>query len=219
VQNFDGLINTGDIDGQGLTGAFAQRIAEGQPLYAYFLRQFGGFDAEGNSIYPNGDFQEFNGTSPLPTTTGGITNTFRIGNLDFSFFFSGQFGHHIYSNTRNAFFTAGSLANGRNVTTDVPGNGEGNLNAPDVSTRFLEKGDFIRLQNATLGYNFNVGNTVFSNLRLYLSGQNLFVITDYSGQDPEVSISKPINGVPSIGIDYTAYPRARTITLGANVSF
>ena len=52
VQNFAGLINTGDIDGQGLTGAFAQRIAEGQPLYAYFLRPFGGFDSEGISIYP-----------------------------------------------------------------------------------------------------------------------------------------------------------------------
>ena len=197
VQNFAGLINTGDIDGQGLTGAFAQRIAEGQPLYAYFLRQFGGFDSEGISLYPNGDFQEFNGTSPLPTVTAGLTNTFRYGNFDLNIFFTGQFGHHIYSNTRNALFTAGSLANGRNVTKDVVGNGEGNLNAPDVSTRFLEKGDFIRLQNLSLGYTFDTGNSVVSDLRLFVTGQNLFVITDYSGQDPEVSISKPINGVPS----------------------
>ena len=220
VQNFAGLINTGDIDGQGLTGAFAQRIAEGQPLYAYFLRQFGGFDSEGISLYPNGDFQEFNGTSPLPTVTAGLTNTFRYQNFDLNIFFTGQFGHHIYSNTRNAFFTAGSLANGRNVTSDVVGNGEGNLNAPDVSTRFLEKGDFIRLQNLSLGYTFDTGsNSVISDLRLFVTGQNLFVITDYSGQDPEVSVSKPINGVPSIGIDYTAYPRARTFTFGANVKF
>lgn len=220
VQNFAGLINTGDIDGQGLTGAFSQRIAQDQPLYAYFLRQFGGFDAEGISIYPNGDFQEFNGTSPLPKVTAGLTNTFRFGNLDFNFFFTGQFGHYIYSNTANAFFTAGSLANGRNVTKDVVGNGEGNLNAPDVSTRFLEKGDFVRLQNVSLGYTFDTGGiNAISGLRLFVTAQNLFVITDYSGQDPEVSISKPINGVPSIGIDYTAYPRARTITFGANVKF
>ncbi|MBC6995579.1 SusC/RagA family TonB-linked outer membrane protein [Lewinella lacunae] len=219
VKNFSGLINTGQINGQGLTGAFAQRIAEGQPLYAYFLREFGGYDAEGVSIYPNGDFQEFVGASPLPTLTGGLTNIFRLGNLDLNIFFSGQFGHSIYSNTANAFFTAGSLANGRNVTRDVVGNGEGPLNAPDVSTRFLEKGDFVRLQNVSLGYTVPVSGNVFSNLRFTVSGQNLFVITGYSGQDPEVSISKPINGVPSIGIDYTAYPRARTVTIGVNASF
>lgn len=219
VQNFSGLINTGEISGQGLTGAFAQRIAEGQPLYAYFLRPFGGFDSEGNSIYPQGDVQQFTGDSPLPTLTGGLTNMFRFGNLDVNIFFSGQFGHSIYSNTENAFFTAGALGNGRNVIRDVVGNGEGNLNAPDVSTRFLEKGDFVRLQNASIGYTIPAKGNVFSNLRFTLAGQNLFVITGYSGQDPEVSISKPLNGVPSIGIDYTAYPRARTITLGVNASF
>lgn len=220
VQNFSGLINTGDIDGQGLTGAFAQRIANGQPLYAYFLRPFGGFDAEGNSIYPEGDFQQFTGDSPLPTVTGGLTNQFSFGPVDVSLFFAGQFGFSIYSNTANAFFTAGSLANGRNVERSVVGNGEGNLNAPDVSTRFLERGDFVRLQNASIGYNVPVGgNSVFNNLRLFVNGQNLFVITGYSGQDPEVSISKPIDDVPSIGIDYTAYPRARTITFGLNTSF
>ncbi|MEL7163743.1 MAG: SusC/RagA family TonB-linked outer membrane protein, partial [Bacteroidota bacterium] len=219
VQNFAGLINTGDIDGQGLTGAFAQRIAQGQPLYAYFLRPFGGFDAEGISIYPEGDVQQFTGDSPLPTTTGGITNSFTFGNFDASIFFSGQFGHTIYSNTANAFFTAGSLANGRNVLRDVVGNGEGAFNAPDVSTRFLEKGDFVRLQNLSFGYSVPVQGNVLSALRFTVSGQNLFVIDSYSGQDPEVSISKPIDGVPSIGIDYTAFPRARTITLGLNASF
>lgn len=219
VQNFAGLINTGDIDGQGLTGAFAQRIAEGQSLYAYFLRPFGGFDSEGISIYPNGDVQQFTGDSPLPTTTGGITNSFTFGNFDASIFFSGQFGHTIYSNTANAFFTAGSLANGRNVQRNVVGNGEGAFNAPDVSTRFLEKGDFVRLQNLSFGYTVPLQSNVLSALRFTLSGQNLFVIDSYSGQDPEVSISKPINGVPSIGIDYTAFPRARTITLGLNASF
>ena len=220
VENCNCLINTGAINGQGLTGAFAQRIADNQPLFAYFLRVFGGFDGEGNSIYPEGDVQQFTGDSPLPTVNAGLSSSMRLGNFDFNFFFNGQFGHTIYSNTANAYFTAGSLANGRNVTRDVVGNGEGRLNAPDVSTRFLEKGDFVRLQNVSLGYNVPVQNSnVFSRLRLYLTGQNLFVITGYSGQDPEVNTSKPINGVPSFGIDFTTYPRARTFTLGANVSF
>ncbi|MGB3798182.1 MAG: SusC/RagA family TonB-linked outer membrane protein [Lewinella sp.] len=220
VKNFDGLINTGEISGQGLTGAFAQRIAEGQPLYAFFLREFSGYDAEGNSIYPEGDFQQFTGESPLPKFTGGLTNQFGFGNFDVNLFFTGQFGFYIYNNTANAFFTAGALANGRNVTSDVVGNGEGNLNAPDVSTRFVEKGDFVRLQNASIGYTLpTTGDRVLSNMRLSVTGQNLFVITGYSGQDPEVSISKPLNGVPSVGIDYTAYPRARTVTFGLSASF
>jgi len=219
VKNCNCSIDTGDIDGQGLTGAFAQRISDGQSLYAYFLRQFGGYDSEGISVYPNGDFQEFNGKSPLPTVTAGLTNTVRYKNFDLNVFFSGQFGYWIYSNTANALFTAGSLANGRNVTRDVVGNGEGALNAPDVSTRFLERGDFIRLQNLSIGYNVDTGDSNISSLRLFVTGQNLFVITDYTGQDPEVNTNKQIGGVPSAGIDYTSYPRARTISFGVNVSF
>ncbi|MBX2815433.1 MAG: TonB-dependent receptor [Saprospiraceae bacterium] len=220
VENCNCLINTGRINGQGLTGAFAQRIADGQSLYAYFLREFGGYDSEGVSLYPNGDVQVFTGDSPLPTLNMGLTNSFTFGNFNASIFFSGQFGHTIYSNTANAYFTAGSLANGRNVTKDVVGNGEGRLNAPDVSTRFLEKGDFVRLQNASLGYTVPLSpDSKIQGLRLYFTGQNLAVFTSYSGQDPEVNVSKPIDGVPSFGIDFTTYPRARTFTLGANVQF
>jgi iron complex outermembrane receptor protein len=219
VQNFDGNINTGEINGQGLSGAFAQRISEGQPLYAFYLRPFGGFDDEGNSIYPEGDRQQFVDASPLPNLTGGLTNTFTAGNLDLTIFFAGQFGHHVYSNTANAYFTYGAINNGRNVTTDVLGTGEGALNSPDVSTRFLEKADFVRLQNATIGYTVPMSGNVISNLRFTVTGQNLFVITGYSGLDPEVSINKSLNGVPSAGIDYVAFPRARTIVFGMNATF
>ncbi len=220
VKNLAGVYDTGEINGQGLTGAFAQRIAQGQPLFAYFLREFGGYDEAGNSIYPAGDFQQFlNGKSPLPTVTAGLTNTFRYKNFDLSLFFNGVFGNYIYSNTANAYFTKGSFANGRNVTKDVVTTKEGPLNAPDVSTRFLEKGDFVRLQNLNLGYRVPTKSKVFSNLKFYVTGQNLLTFTNYSGQDPEVSTNKSINGIPSFGIDYSAYPRARTWTVGANISF
>jgi hypothetical protein len=110
VQNFKGLINTGQINGQGLSGAFAQRIANGQPLYAWFLREFAGYDENGITIYAEGDFQKFlDGKSPLPKTNGGLTNNFRYKSWDLSIFFSGQFGQYIYNNTANAYFTAGSL--------------------------------------------------------------------------------------------------------------
>lgn len=219
VRNFSGLINTGAINGQGLTGAFAQRIAQGQPLFSFFLREFGGFDANGNSLYPSGDVQQFVNASPLPDVVAGLSNDFKYKNFDMNIFFTGQFGQYVYSNTQNAFFTAGALASGRNVTTDVVGNGEGRTNAPDVSTRFLQRADFIRLQNITIGYNLNVESKMFSSFRFYINGQNLFVITPYEGQDPEVSTNKAIDGVPSAGIDYTPYPRARTFTLGVNARF
>ncbi|MEM6841969.1 MAG: TonB-dependent receptor [Bacteroidota bacterium] len=220
VENFEGLINTGDIDGQGLSGAFAQRIADGQPLFAYFLRPFGGFDDAGQSIYPQGDVQQFVGRAPLPRWNLGLTNNFYAGNFDLSVFFAGQLGQYVYNNTQNAFFTAGALAGGNNVTQDVVGNGESRGNAPEVSTRFLEDASFVRLQNFTLGYNFNTDGIEFlSSLRLYLTGQNLFVITSYSGQDPEVNINKAIDDIPSFGIDYTAFPQARTFLLGLNISF
>ncbi len=220
IENFASIVNTGAITGQGLSGAFAQRIAEGQPLSAFFLRPFGGFDEAGQSVYPDGDVQQFIGRDPQPDVNIGFTNNLRYQRFDLSFFFIGQLGQDVYNNTQNAYFTAGALAGGNNVTRDVVGNGESRANAPEVSTRFLEDASFVRLQNFTLGYNFNTDGVEFlSGLRLYVTGQNVFVITNYSGQDPEVNISKAIDGVPSFGIDYTPYPRARTFLFGVNVSF
>ncbi|WP_025763255.1 SusC/RagA family TonB-linked outer membrane protein [Dyadobacter tibetensis] len=221
VKNLKGTYDTGEINGQGLSGAFAQRLAEGQPLFAFFLREFAGFDESGNSIYPNGDFQQFlGGKSPLPKLTSGLTNNFRYKNFDASVFFNGVFGNYLYSNTENAFFTQGSFANGRNVTKNVINNGEGSLNAPEVSTRFLQKGDFVRLQNLSVGYRVPLGeNKIISSARVYITGQNLLTFTKYDGQDPEVTTNKSLNDIPSFGIDYTAYPRARTWTIGVNVSF
>ncbi len=224
VQNYnEAPLNTGAIDGPGLTGAFAQQIADGQPLYAYFLREFTGFDANGIAQYVGGvDNQKFTGDSPLPDFTLGFSNSFKYKDFDLTLFLTGQFGHKIYNNNQNALFTVANLSQGRNVSADTAGliGLEDPFNAGDVSTRFLEDGSFLRLQDATLGYNFNVANSkILNTLRLYVNAQNLFVITDYSGQDPEVSVNKQINGVPSIGIDYTAFPRARTFSLGLNVAF
>lgn len=222
VENYNGAdLNTGAIRGQGLTGAFAQRVANNQPLFAYFLREFIGYDQNGLAQYEGGDVQRFlDGKSPLPKYNVGFSTTFKYKSFDLSVFMNGQFGHYIYSNTANGFFTAGAYANGRNVPKSVLTSGESPVNAPEVSTRFLEKGDFLRMQNLSFGYNFDMGTSSFFNsLRLSVIAQNLFVITNYSGLDPEVNTDGSMNGVPSLGIDYTAYPRARTFTLGLNATF
>jgi iron complex outermembrane receptor protein len=220
VKRFDGILNTGRISGQGLTDAYAERIAEGHPLFAYYLRDFIGFDEDGNQQYRDDfDGQVFVGKSPIPKITAGLTNQFQFGNLDLSIFFTGQWGHHIYNNTANALFTAGALGSGQNVTRDVLGSGESRNSSPDVSTRFLEKGDFLRLQDVSIGYNLPIKSNTISSLRVFVNGQNLLLFTDYSGLDPEVNTNKQIDDIPSLGIDYSAYPRARTFSVGANVTF
>ncbi|MFO7721119.1 MAG: TonB-dependent receptor [Gillisia sp.] len=220
VKDFDGLIQTGAINGNGLTNAYAQLLAGGRPLFSYYLREFGGFDADGFTTYPEGDVQKFVGKSALPTYNAGFSTYLSYGNFDFNAFLAGQFGQYVYNNTANAFFTAGIIGVGKNVTKDVITSGESPANAADVSTRFLEKADFVRLQNVSVGYNVPLREDGFVNsFRLSLTGQNLFVITNYSGLDPEVNVPKSLNDIPSLGIDYTTYPRPRTITLGLNATF
>ncbi|MEH6680438.1 MAG: SusC/RagA family TonB-linked outer membrane protein [Sediminicola sp.] len=227
IQDFDGQIAAGTIRGAGLTNAFAQRLQEGQPLYSFYLREFQGFDADGNPIHEGGiDNQKFVGKSALPDYTGGLSTTASYKNWDASLYFNGQFGNYIYNNTANAFFTGGAIGSGNNVTQDVVdlAGVEGRFAEASVSTRFLEKGDFVRLQTASLSYNVPLsGDGLFKSMRLSLTGQNLFVLTDYSGLDPEVSTipggGDLLNGLPIAGIDYTSFPRPRTYTLGFNVTF
>jgi len=219
---------TGNIDGQGLSGAYSQVFTNGQPLASFKVPVFGGFDSNGLGIYPNGDRGTILG-SPIPTFTAGLTNNFTFGKFNASFFLNGATGFYIYNNTANAYFIKGNLVTGRNVTQKVANSNENPLNSGEVSSRFLEKGNFLRLTNANIGYTFNLNNAkTIKSLRISVSGQNLFLITNYSGLDPEVNTNKarlpagivdPNYAVPSRGIDYTSYPSARTFTLSLNVGF
>lgn len=225
-------INAGPINGNGLTGAFAQRLEAGQPLFSFFMAEFTGFDADGNPTYRdfNGDGvgdpdsdKFFVGEDAVPDAIAGLSLNARYKNWDISTFLNGQFGFSVYNATANALFTRSALTIGKNVTSNVVGSVENPDASVAVSTRFLEKGDFIRLQNASIGYNWPIsGEGLFDSLRLSLTGQNLFLITDYSGLDPEVSTQTgTINAsaLPTAGIDYLSVPRARTFTLGVNARF
>lgn len=220
LKNFGGVLDAGTIYGQGLTGAYAQRLADGHPLFSYYLRDFQGFDQNGQPI---GDIQQFVGKTALPTWNMGVSLNANYRAFDMSMYFAGQFGQYIYNNTRNGFFTAGSINNARNVTPDVLTSGEAGSAEASVSTRFLEKGDFLRMQNFTLGYKVPLTSSFIKNFRVYVNAQNVFVITKYSGLDPEVSTNPAndglLNGLPTAGIDYAAYPRPRTFTIGLNASF
>jgi iron complex outermembrane receptor protein len=213
VRKLGTSVPTGQIHGQGLSGAYAQLIADGQPLYAFYMRQFVGFDENGLGLYANNEQLSFVG-SPIPDMTLGLTNTFTFGRFDVSAFLEGAFGHQIYNNTANAIFLKGNLRNGRNVTREIAASAESPNNFGEASTRFLEDGDYLRLSNVTLGYDVPVAGLLrgIRNMRIGVTGQNLLVLTGYSGYDPEVNTDKSINDVPSLGIDYTSFPRPRTFT-------
>ena len=198
--------------GQGLSGATAQVLTNGSSLFTYNLREV---DADGN-VAENPTILDKSG---LPDITSGLSTSVGYKNWDASMFFSGQFGHYVYNNTANALFATSQIGSRNNLKSAV--DNPNSLSNTNPSTFFLEKGDFVRLQSATISYNFPLGeNSRIKNLRLSASGQNLFLITDYSGLDPEVSTTNiPANGIPSASIDYLAYPRPRTYTLGVNVTF
>jgi iron complex outermembrane receptor protein len=217
-RNLPTAIITGAVSGQGLTGAFAQTFVAGQPLFTWSMPVFQGFDGNGNARYEKGAANQLAGTA-LPNMFAGLTNNFALGNWNLSVFINAVSGFEVYDNTSNALFLKGSLRNARNVTREVGFSNENPFNPGSVSTRFLHSGDFIRLANVNLSYTFNMNSKTIRALSVFLSGQNLALLTKYPGLDPEVNVDKQIAGVPSRGFDYTQYPRPRIFTLGVNLGF
>jgi len=218
LYDFNVVVNTGAVNGQGLSGAYAQTFANGYPLFTWKMPVFLGFDGNGDARYANGAQDQLLG-SALPTFTAGLTNNFSLGRWSASFFMNTSRGFYVYNNTANALFLKGSIKTAHNITYAVANSPEDPINPGSVSSRFLEKGDFIRLSNAIISYAFNIKSKAIKSLSASLSGQNLFIITDYTGLDPEVNVDHQINGVPSRGFDYAGYPKPRTITFGVNLGF
>ncbi|RTZ03193.1 SusC/RagA family TonB-linked outer membrane protein [Flavobacterium bomense] len=215
------VYNVGAIHGQGLSDAYVQRIQDGHPLYTYYLPTFTGYDANGISQYADGGAVKLLDKQPLPKMTAGFSSSLAYKGFDFSTSLYGNFGNYLFNNTNVALFYQNQLG-GKNVTPEVANSVQSRSDANTPSTKYLEKGDFIRMGNLTLGYTVK-GDVLerfkVKSARLYVNGSNLFIITKYSGFDPEVDTNKSLNGVPSAGIDYLSYPRARTLSVGLNVTF
>ncbi|HKP33103.1 MAG TPA: SusC/RagA family TonB-linked outer membrane protein [Chitinophagaceae bacterium] len=217
VLDYNGpTVLTGGLNAQGSSGARVQRIASDQPVNAFYTRRFTGFDANGFATYANDGSPEFVG-SPNPTFIGGLSSSAIFGKWSLGVNFSGAFGHLIYNETLNGVLNIGNLGKW-NIDKNLVGSKESLANPITSSSRFLEKGDYVKFGNATLSYNVgNVGNTI-KNLRLSVVGQNLFYITKFSGFSPEVNTDKAVDGVLSYGMEYIPYPTARTIQFGLNFS-
>ena len=206
-------IFTGEVSGQGVSGALAQIIANNYPVNEIYLKPFSGFDQSGQQII--GDNPVFAG-DPNPHVLVGFSNTLRYNKITLSLNASGAFGHKVYNNTYNTVTNISNVRNGKNISAAAIGSKE-NINASvAASTRYLEKGDFMKLRNATISYAVGDLGKYIKNLNAFVSGTNLFVITKFTGFDPEVNIDKNKDGYPSRNMEYIPYPTPRTITFGLN---
>ncbi len=159
----------------------------------------------------------------------GLNMSFYYKNFDLTANFYGTVGNDIYNTTRSRY----SGANGQNVlagTLEKAWHGEGtstdiprlsvndlNQNYSRVSSFFVEDGSYFRCKLLTLGYTLPSNLTRGTSLRFYLSAQNPFTITGYSGMDPERAMLD--GGVLQTGVDYIAYPSPRTFLFGVDFKF
>ena len=166
-----------------------------------------------------------------PDLSFGFNNSFSFGQMDLSFFVDGQIGQEIV-NVSNfgllGFDGTQQLTTVRERWTPeypssiYPRLDQNNNGAPSFlfSDRFIEDGSFVRLQNVTLGFNFPqdvIDALSIASLNLYMSGTNLYTWTDYTGYNPDVSLSG--SNTQSLGHDNAGYPIARTIRLGVKLKF
>lgn len=222
------VLTTGSATGAGQTGATINGYINGEPIGAFYMKEFAGIGEDGLNEFEdtNNDGQVLEndrvvvGTA-LPNLIYGFYANVEYAGFDLSLNFNGVSGNKIYNHTTMSLFNKGSLASSFNTTDFAVEFPEEDItNSNEVSTRYLEDGSFLRLNNATLGYTFNTGRGEWlRNVRLSATGQNLFVITNYSGFDPEVNTGSSLGGVQTFGIDRFTYPTARTFLLGLNVSF
>lgn len=229
-----------NLGAPGQNGVNLIKVEEGQQIGQIIAPNYEGLDPDtglpiltdlnGDGSITQDDFVVVG--QGLPKFELGFTNTFRYGNFDLNFFLRGSFGHSLV-NTYRAFYEFGDVRTVNVVRSEKFEEGlmssQGAYNSSHV-----EKADFLKLDNATFGYTFDLPKeSSFRNLRLYVSGQNLFVITNYSGVDPEVRHSdlgavdnggRPANelnpDILSPGIDRrNTYFRTRTLLFGVNVGF
>ncbi len=216
---FYGLVTDGIFQNQAEIDASAQKTAKpGDRRY--------------KDLTPDGVINSSDRTilgQAQPKYIFGFTNNFSYKGFDLNIFFVGSQGNSIYNINRYELESMTGISNQSAVTLDrwTPENPSNEIpratstGAPyQVTSRQVEDGSYIRMRNIQLAYNFPsswMERIKISSAKLYISGQNLLTITDYSGYDPEVSRFGQDN--LSMGIDYGSYPKAKTYMVGLNIGF
>src|SRR5206468_10310771 len=222
------FLTSGGVSGQGQSGQVSQRIAPDLPLGTFYGPVFVGWDAQGKQLFQcsSGSAGCVSGqtTSPSasdyavignanPDFTLGLHNDVTWRNFDLSFLIRAVVGQDVFNNTALVYSTKGNALQGKNFLASAFTDPTGIHEPAIYSSRWIEDGSFVRLQNITVEYALDLPLLTRSarSARLYASADNVFVLTGYSGLDPEVYAS---SGLASRGIDYLSYPRPRTVTGG-----
>ena len=233
-------LNQYDPNMPGLSqGCTTQRIVEGKPIGSFYLWEWAGYDDNGVSTFyerdlDTGDYIIEDGKrkttqqpgekdriyagNAQPKLTMGWDNKVTWKNFDLNLFFTGVFGQKIFNEPRAFYSNVGTITQGKNCLVSVIK--EQNYNdglAHYPSTRYLENGSYFKLSTATLGYTFrNCFNGWLSDLRVYVSANNVFTITNYKGRDPEINLG----GIaPGHDTRWDHYPRCRQYLVGVNINF
>jgi TonB-linked SusC/RagA family outer membrane protein len=228
-----GIVRYNEFGGRGLSNVFASQLREGRPFGEFLLPRNVGFSDKGEVLMEaedgktTTDFTKaklYEAGSAQPRLTASLINSFQYGNFDLNFQLRGVFGNKILNNTYANLTVPGSILESnslRDITT-LPTNYSTNV----LSDMFLESGSFARLDNWQVGYNFPVMDKAIKSARVYVGGNNLFVITNYKGVDPELEVRGDLrdNGRSqqpnSVGLDNRGiYPKTRSFQLGVNLNF
>ena len=209
-------VYVGDINGG--VGNKIQIHSVGFPSYAFYVYQQV-YNSEGNPIeglyvdsnndgaFNNSDKYRYQ--KPAPTVFMGFNSMFRYKNLDFSFNGRINLGNYIYNNVNSEYGRYLQMVNSGYVKNRVANVLDTKFEDPQYfSDYYMENGSFLKLDNLSVGYNFNNLLNNKLNIRVYGTAQNLITVTKYTGLDPEIAT----------GIDNNLYPRPRIFLLGVNVT-
>jgi TonB-dependent starch-binding outer membrane protein SusC len=229
-----GRFSTGNAGSPGQNSTPYSLVEEGSALGNFWGFQFVRADAKDGILIKNAKGESVkiaDGTDAdkvalgngLPKYILGLTNTLSYGNLDFTFFLRGVMGHKIVNEYRVFYENAngGSLKSYNRVLTKY---WDPNIKDGAYNSYHVEKGDFLRLDNFTLGYNLPIANGgAFNKVRVFLSGNNVATFTGYTGINPEVRFQDEGEGFVNPfapGIERrTNYFTTRSFTIGANFGF
>lgn len=216
-----------DISGVGGQNNDMSYLIQGQPLGTFYLFRHAGVNANtgrqlvddlnGDGVIEQGRLSEdrYIAGQALPKFTYAFTPSVTYKNWNLNMVIRGAYGHKVY-NARRAQLSLLNRLGQSNVLQDAIGFGISEI-AEEAATDFwLEDGGFTRLENITIGYNFNTNGWKFiESLNLSFTANNLLVISGYKGLDPEIRN----DGGAGMGIDTGIYPRTRNFAIGLNVKF
>lgn len=226
VLNLSGSINGVPLNTDFVDwGAPNAYLVKGKPVGSFYTLHSTGkdnadaetvLDRDGNGTIDQGSRsadRAYSG-SAMPTYTFSFNPTFRYKNLDVSMLWRGSGGNKIYNTLNKSLSYQESIGKSNVLKSSLD---LGMYTSQYASDLWLEDGDFIRLENVAVGYNFSFKEVKYiESLRLTLTGNNLLLFTDYTGMDPEINLS---GGGANFGSDMGIYPRTRTVGLGLSVKF